>query len=516
MLPRQSSSTAAVAGSSNGISGRKISDRVIVMKTGSAPQLPAELPASSSGWTGIGCGDQVFLVGDKVRVIAESEEELKRLQEGHGGWNQRMARFIGKVGTIHRATENGDLRVKFEDSLIRWTFNPVALAKVPVFAVGDMVRVMEDVEVVKALQVNHGEWVDQMRYALGKKGKVVIVYRDNDLRVTMVEGTPGTTYTLNPSCVTLVTHASALIPTSDHTNASSGTDVLAGHHVACDATTSTSSPQIHRHSHPQQQPVPDSTAIPTSTSSSSAILVPASTQASAGGPDDGPTGDEVNRMSSNNGSTAEISDLLRQVQLRDTKFKCSRTESLANSGSSAPGPGPHSAPDPAGSLLTPAWPQDVHMHSHLHPQHGQHVHHHRSPVSSSSSRHQHASPVLTGSHHHHHAQQQQLHPVQQQTVTVMKQQAQHSSPSSGRPSVLPALDSGKSLAATDTNSAETVAMLKSKIAQIEDMITCNICMEQVKNIVFMCGHGSCSTCSAALVSCHMCRMPITGRIQLYS
>lgn len=497
MLPRQSSSTTA-AGTSNGISGRKIMDRVIVTKVGSAPQL-AELAASSDRWRGVGCGEAVFLVGDKVRVIAETEEELKRLQEGHGGWNQRMARFIGKVGTIHRATENGDLRVKFEDSLIRWTFNPVALAKVPSFSVGDIVRVIEDMEMVKAMQVSHGEWVDQMRFALGKKGRVVIVYRDNDLRVTMSEGNVGTTYTLNPSCVTLVTRASALIPTSDHTNASSSStsqDILAAHH-ACDSATSTSSPHIR---HPQPPVVSDSSAIPTSTSSSSsAIIAPASTRASAVGVDEIPAGEEVNRMS-NNSSTSEISDLLRQVQLRDTKFKCSRTDGL--SGSS----GPHSAPD-AGPSLCPAI-QDGHAvhHGHSQPQHG-HAHHHgmhRSPAS--SSRHPHASPIMIGSHHHpHHAHQ---HPHQQQHVLMMQQvpqQHQHASPSTGRP-VVP----------LDSSGSETVDMLKNKIAQIEDMITCNICMEAVKNMVFLCGHGACSSCSNALTACHMCRQPIKGRIQLYS
>ena len=65
------------------------------------------------------------------------------------------------------------------------------------------------------------------------------------------------------------------------------------------------------------------------------------------------------------------------------------------------------------------------------------------------------------------------------------------------------------------SSSETVEMLKSKIAAIEDMITCNICMEKVKNVAFLCGHGSCYTCAQSLTSCHMCRLPITTRINLY-
>lgn len=161
-------------------------------------------PASSSATAAVAISTEVFHVGDKVKVIVEDEEELKRLQNGHGGWNPRMARFLGKVGAIHRSTENGDLRVKFPESQLRWTFNPVALVKIPSFAVDDIVRVIDDAERVRSLQVGHGEWIDQMRVTLGQKGKIVKVYLDNDLRVNMDSGT---TWTFNPLCVTLVSSA---------------------------------------------------------------------------------------------------------------------------------------------------------------------------------------------------------------------------------------------------------------------------------------------------------------------
>ena len=416
-----------------------------------------------------GCsGDPVFNVGDRVRVLVQTEEELKRLQEGHGGWNQRMARFIGKVGTIHRATENGDLRVKFEDSLIRWTFNPVALVKIPTFAVGETVRVIDDADRVKELQVNHGEWVDQMRYALGKKGKVVIVYRDNDLRVTMIEGTPGTTYTLNPHCVTLVSAAPDQVSLTANSNASSS-DVLnhplqqPQHHVCLSDDVISSS---HRHMHHPQSPA----TVPTSTSSP--LLMPPTR---APGLDAAVTGgEEVNRSSGS--STAEISDLLRQVQLRDTKFKCSRSD----------GSGPHSADaasmSPSASGCPVAAPDGHHHHPHHH--HAMH----RSPASRHSS---HSSPLMAA--------------TTTAAVAAVTAQQQHSSPAAR-----PAPD-----AVVESCGMETVEMLKSKIAAIEDMITCNICMEKMKNVAFLCGHGSCFTCAQSLTSCHMCRLPITARINLY-
>lgn len=33
-----------------------------------------------------------------------------KLQQGHGGWNPRMAEYLAKIGTVHRITEKGDIR----------------------------------------------------------------------------------------------------------------------------------------------------------------------------------------------------------------------------------------------------------------------------------------------------------------------------------------------------------------------------------------------------------------------
>lgn len=39
-----------------------------------------------------------FNVGDKVKVLMDIET-LKKMQAGHGGWNPRMAEYVGKVTT---------------------------------------------------------------------------------------------------------------------------------------------------------------------------------------------------------------------------------------------------------------------------------------------------------------------------------------------------------------------------------------------------------------------------------
>lgn len=482
---------------------RQPTNRRRPLRLSSTTPLPLQMAAA------VPVAAAAYDVGDRVRVIVQTEEELKRLQEGHGGWNQRMARFIGKVGTIHRTTENGDLRVKFEDSQIRWTFNPVALVKIPTFAVGETVRVIDDIDRVKELQVNHGEWVDQMRHALGRKGRVAIVYRDNDLRVTMLEGMPGTTYTLNPYCVTFVAPAPTTNPltvadsltvpaTTTTTTAAANTNAspesILNHHPLQQQQPSQGQLQQQQHqhhvcasddvisssSHRLLHPSPATTAAVTTSSSSSPHLMPAS-------------GDEVNRTSGpGTSSTTEISDLLRQVQLRDTKFKCSRGDGGTGNA------GPHSADaalmsnSSTGSACPALVPDGQH-----HQQHQQHQHAmHRSPAS----RHSHSSPLVmattstgglvTGQHHHmqqHHSSPSARHPPQQQHQVID----------------------------AESVGMETVEMLKCKIAAIEDMITCNICMEKMKNVAFLCGHGSCFTCAQSLTSCHMCRLPITARINLY-
>ncbi|XP_045911954.1 E3 ubiquitin-protein ligase MIB2 isoform X2 [Micropterus dolomieu] len=136
-----------------------------------------------------------FQQGDKVKCLLEVDI-LRQMQEGHGGWNPKMAEYICRIGTVHRITDRGDVRVQYSNN-IRWTFHPGALTKVNTFGVGELVRVLEDMESVKRLQAGHGEWTDSMAPVLGQAGKVLKVYADGDLRVAF----GGQTWTFNPACL---------------------------------------------------------------------------------------------------------------------------------------------------------------------------------------------------------------------------------------------------------------------------------------------------------------------------
>ncbi|XP_018426723.1 PREDICTED: E3 ubiquitin-protein ligase MIB2 isoform X3 [Nanorana parkeri] len=106
-----------------------------------------------------------FQHGDKVKCLLDIEI-LREMQEGHGGWNPKMAEFIGQTGTVHRITERGDVRVQY-NSETRWTFHPGALTKV-------------------------------LQDALGQIGKVIKVFGDGDMRVSV----GGQSWTFNPACLT--------------------------------------------------------------------------------------------------------------------------------------------------------------------------------------------------------------------------------------------------------------------------------------------------------------------------
>lgn len=165
-----------------------------------------------------------FNVGDKVKVHRDVKA-LKEMQAGHGGWNPRMGEYIGKVGTVHRITDKGDIRVQYEGCNNRWTFHVNALRKVmsrETFALGDLVQVKNDAVAVKNYQQGHGEWIDVMKSELGKTGKIIKIYPDGDLRVTL----DGHTWTFNPLSVTKIASLpQSMIPPSSPPADGSGIEV---------------------------------------------------------------------------------------------------------------------------------------------------------------------------------------------------------------------------------------------------------------------------------------------------
>lgn len=44
---------------------------------------------------------------------------------------------------------------------------------------------------------------------------------------------------------------------------------------------------------------------------------------------------------------------------------------------------------------------------------------------------------------------------------------------------------------------------------------CPVCLDRLKNMIFMCGHGTCQMCGDQMSECPICRKPVEKRILLY-
>ncbi|XP_059149225.1 E3 ubiquitin-protein ligase mind-bomb-like, partial [Physella acuta] len=116
-------------------------------------------------------------------ICNKDAKRLIVLQQGHGGWNDGMA----KKGTVQEIDEDGagDVHVIFDDKQ-KWRFNPNALDKCKRFDVGDTVICNKDAESMKALQQDHGGWNDGMAKGtvcdVDENENAVVVYEDREKR----------------------------------------------------------------------------------------------------------------------------------------------------------------------------------------------------------------------------------------------------------------------------------------------------------------------------------------------
>ncbi|KAL8587340.1 hypothetical protein ACOMHN_045587 [Nucella lapillus] len=66
-------------------------------------------------------------VGSHVRILAD-EEKVKMMQDGHGGYNDKMGQYLGKVGKVMKIDSDGDVIVKFGKRI--WVFAPACCTTV--------------------------------------------------------------------------------------------------------------------------------------------------------------------------------------------------------------------------------------------------------------------------------------------------------------------------------------------------------------------------------------------------
>ncbi|XP_030835711.1 E3 ubiquitin-protein ligase MIB2 isoform X2 [Strongylocentrotus purpuratus] len=110
--------------------------------------------------------------GDKV-VVTATPPEMKELHERRGLWDPDMVKTCGRKGFVNKRTNTGDFTVTFHDSQETFTMNSAALRKLHRFCLGQLVRISDDIEMVKRLQFGHGGWKPTMKQVIGKVGKIV-------------------------------------------------------------------------------------------------------------------------------------------------------------------------------------------------------------------------------------------------------------------------------------------------------------------------------------------------------
>lgn len=60
-----------------------------------------------------------------------------------------------------------------------------------------------------------------------------------------------------------------------------------------------------------------------------------------------------------------------------------------------------------------------------------------------------------------------------------------------------------------------IQKLQQQLQDIKDQTCCPVCMDRLKNMIFLCGHGTCQMCGDRMAECPICRKPVEKRILLY-
>lgn len=66
----------------------------------------------------------------------------------------------------------------------------------------------------------------------------------------------------------------------------------------------------------------------------------------------------------------------------------------------------------------------------------------------------------------------------------------------------------------DTSSSD-IQKLQQQLQDIKEQTMCPVCLDRLKNMIFLCGHGTCQMCGDRMSECPICRKPVERRILLY-
>ncbi|CAG9763780.1 unnamed protein product [Ceutorhynchus assimilis] len=67
----------------------------------------------------------------------------------------------------------------------------------------------------------------------------------------------------------------------------------------------------------------------------------------------------------------------------------------------------------------------------------------------------------------------------------------------------------------DTTNVNDIQKLQQQLQDIKEQTMCPVCLDRLKNMIFLCGHGLCQMCGDQMAECPICRKAVEKRILLY-
>ncbi|CAG9840593.1 unnamed protein product [Diabrotica balteata] len=67
----------------------------------------------------------------------------------------------------------------------------------------------------------------------------------------------------------------------------------------------------------------------------------------------------------------------------------------------------------------------------------------------------------------------------------------------------------------DTIGTNDIQKLQQQLQDIKEQTMCPVCLDRLKNMIFLCGHGLCQMCGDQMTECPICRKAVEKRILLY-
>ncbi|OWR41872.1 putative mindbomb protein 1 [Danaus plexippus plexippus] len=85
----------------------------------------------------------------------------------------------------------------------------------------------------------------------------------------------------------------------------------------------------------------------------------------------------------------------------------------------------------------------------------------------------------------------------------------------GQPAPAPAAPHHLNNGSRSQHAPADVQKLQQQLQDIKEQTMCPICLDRLKNMIFLCGHGMCQMCGDRITVCPICRKQVEKRILLY-